>query len=75
MFVLLENYLLSKFQQDQTIFVGLRGQTRPPTPPRETSEGIIGQAVRLWLRDCRAGAIYPVEPVEEATVEESTTGR
>ena len=32
-FVLLENYLLSKFQQDQTIFVGLRGQTRPPTPP------------------------------------------
>ncbi len=28
-----------------------------PTPPRETSNGIIGQAVRLWLRDCHAGAI------------------
>lgn len=34
---------------------------RPPTPPRETSTGIIGQAVRLWLRDCRAGAVYPVD--------------
>mgnify|MGYP006266908133 CR=1 FL=1 len=29
----------------------------PPSPPLETSEGIIGQAVSLWLRDCRAGAI------------------
>jgi hypothetical protein len=37
------------------------GTRRPPTPPRENSDGIIGQAVRLWLRDCRAGAIYPVE--------------
>jgi hypothetical protein len=35
---------------------------RPPTPPRESSDGIIGQGVRLWLRDCRAGAVYPVEP-------------
>ncbi|MDJ0687911.1 MAG: hypothetical protein QNJ41_05345 [Xenococcaceae cyanobacterium MO_188.B32] len=25
-----------------------------PTPPMETSNGIIGQAVNLWLRDCRA---------------------
>lgn len=30
---------------------------QPPTPPQETSDGVIGQAVRLWLRDCRAGAI------------------
>lgn len=34
---------------------------RPPSPPRENSDGIIGQAVRLWLRDCRAGAIKPIE--------------
>jgi hypothetical protein len=34
---------------------------RPPTPPRENSDGIIGQAVRLWLRDCRADAVYPIE--------------
>lgn len=30
---------------------------RPPTPPEESSEGIVGQAVKIWLRDCRAGAI------------------
>lgn len=28
-----------------------------PTSPRESSTGIIGQAVQLWLRDCRAGVI------------------
>lgn len=31
----------------------------PPTAPRESSTGIIGQAVQLWLRDCRAGVIRP----------------
>jgi hypothetical protein len=30
---------------------------KPPTPPRETSNGIIGQAVRIWLRDCQAGTL------------------
>lgn len=30
------------------------------TPPLESSQGIIGQAVQLWLRDCRAGAIVPL---------------
>ena len=30
---------------------------RPPTPPRETTNGIIGRGVQLWLRDCRAGRI------------------
>jgi hypothetical protein len=29
----------------------------PITPPRESSQGIIGQAVQVWLRDCNAGAI------------------
>lgn len=29
----------------------------PPTPPHESSNGIIGQAVQLWLRDCRAGRV------------------
>ncbi|MEM7593747.1 MAG: hypothetical protein AAF383_19925 [Cyanobacteria bacterium P01_A01_bin.83] len=29
----------------------------PPTPPRETTNGIIGRGVQLWLRDCRAGTI------------------
>ena len=39
---------------------------RPPTPPRESSQGIVGQAVRLWLRDCRAGAVDPIVPIPPA---------
>lgn len=27
------------------------------TPPRESSQSLTAQAIRLWLRDCRAGAI------------------
>ncbi|MCY7320357.1 MAG: hypothetical protein LH660_00770 [Phormidesmis sp. CAN_BIN36] len=27
------------------------------TPPRESSQGTIGQAVQTWLRDCNAGAV------------------
>lgn len=27
---------------------------RPPTPPRDSSEGVIAQAIRTWLRDCQA---------------------
>ncbi len=34
---------------------------QPPTPRRESSNGIIGQAVQLWLRDCRAGDVYPID--------------
>jgi hypothetical protein len=32
-------------------------KTKPPTPIRETSEGFIGQAMRLWLRDCAVGKL------------------
>jgi hypothetical protein len=34
--------------------IGTRTSKRPPTPPAETSDGIIGQAIETWLRDCRA---------------------
>lgn len=27
---------------------------KPPTPPRESSDGIIAQAINAWLRDCQA---------------------
>jgi hypothetical protein len=27
---------------------------KPPTPPRESSDGVIAQAIETWLRDCRA---------------------
>ncbi len=30
----------------------------PPGPPRDNSHGVVAQAVRLWLRDCGAGAVY-----------------
>ena len=38
-----------------TIFSRFGDATKntPPTPPHESSDGIIGQAVNLWLRDCR----------------------
>jgi hypothetical protein len=29
----------------------------PPTPPRDSNDGVVAQAVRLWLRDCHAGAL------------------
>ncbi|BAZ44398.1 hypothetical protein NIES4102_14070 [Chondrocystis sp. NIES-4102] len=29
----------------------------PPAPPIETTDGIIGQGVQLWLRDCRARTV------------------
>jgi hypothetical protein len=30
---------------------------QPPTPPQDTSQGAIAQAIRLWLRDCQAGSV------------------
>ncbi len=38
---------------------GLYSNDRPPTAPRESSQGVIGQAIQIWLRDCRAGVIRP----------------
>ena len=37
--------------------IGYSSLEHPPMPPQESSNWIIGQAVNLWLRDCRAGAI------------------
>jgi hypothetical protein len=39
--------------------IGSSSGTRPPTPPRESSNGVIGQAVSTWLRDCRTGTLRP----------------
>ncbi len=33
---------------------GSSAREYPPTPPLETSNGIVGQAISLWLKDCRA---------------------
>lgn len=32
-------------------------ETQPITPPRESSQSITAQAIQVWLRDCRAGAV------------------
>lgn len=37
---------------------------QPLTPPRDSSNGLLAEAIRLWLRDCRAEAVYPVESSE-----------
>jgi len=31
----------------------------PPTPPQNASQGVVAQAIRIWLRDCRSGDIAP----------------
>ena len=36
---------------------GNNNKERPPAPPKETTNGIIGRGVQLWLRDCRAGTV------------------
>jgi hypothetical protein len=33
------------------------------TPPRESSDGPIAQATKIWLRDCQAGAVAPLAPI------------
>ncbi|BAY86731.1 hypothetical protein NIES267_62420 [Calothrix parasitica NIES-267] len=30
---------------------------KPPTPPRESSNTAVGQGIKTWLRDCRAGSV------------------
>ena len=30
---------------------------KPPTPPRESSNSAVGQGIKTWLRDCRAGSV------------------
>lgn len=36
-------------------------QTHPsPMPPRESSQNSVGQALQIWLKDCRAGVLNPL---------------
>jgi hypothetical protein len=30
---------------------------QPPSSPQNQSQGVIAQAIRLWLRDCKAGSV------------------
>jgi hypothetical protein len=33
------------------------GTKQPLSPPRESSDGVVAQAVDAWLRDCQAGSV------------------
>lgn len=48
--------------------LGHPNQSQPPSPPKETSNGVIGQAISLWLRDCRAGAIRNTHKLKSGTI-------
>jgi hypothetical protein len=54
-------FLTSTTKGWQTVMLfsrfGNTTENSPPAPPRETTEGIIGQGIQLWLRDCNAGTV------------------
>lgn len=37
----------------------------PPLPPIDTTNGVVGQVVKLWLRDCEAGALKNRSKIEK----------
>lgn len=37
--------------------IGTTDPDQPITPPRDSRDGAIGQAIQLWLRDCNVGGI------------------
>ena len=37
--------------------IGYYPATKPPTPPRDSSNGVVAQAINAWLRDCQAGTV------------------
>jgi hypothetical protein len=39
--------------------IGAYPAKQPPTRPRDSSNGVIAQAIRTWLRDCQAGSVRP----------------
>lgn len=71
-FTLLQQYhwlFLTKTQTGwQIAFVFSRvgaypaGAQKILTPPRESSDETTAQAIRLWLRDCEAGLVKPLDP-------------
>ena len=37
--------------------IGGYPKQKPPTPPRDSSNSAVGQGIKTWLRDCRAGSV------------------
>jgi hypothetical protein len=38
--------------------IGSYPKNKPPTPPQDSSNGIVAQGIKAWLRDCRAGSLH-----------------
>ncbi|QLE59559.1 hypothetical protein FD725_27230 [Nostoc sp. TCL26-01] len=36
---------------------GAYPQKQPPSPPRDSSNGIVAQGIKTWLRDCQTGNV------------------
>ena len=43
--------------------IGSHSAQQPLSPPRDSSNGIVAQAVNTWLRDCQAGSIRRMHTV------------
>ncbi len=54
--------------------IGSYPAKNPPSPPRDSSNGVVGQAVRAWLRDCRAGSIQPLPSPPQGVSSVSASG-
>ncbi len=37
--------------------IGSYPANKPPTPPRDSSNGTVAQGINAWLRDCQAGSV------------------
>jgi len=46
-----------QYSKNRSVSLQTLEPAQVPLPPLETSQGTIGQAVRLWLRDCEAAAL------------------
>jgi hypothetical protein len=44
--------------------LGAYPKRKSPTPLRESSKGIIGEGIKLWLRDCAAGSLRSSSPTK-----------
>ena len=45
--------------------LGKERADEPVSPPRDSSQGVIAQAIRLWLRDCEAGSIAAPQEIHQ----------
>ncbi len=52
--------------------IGKSVSAQTALPPRDSSNGAIAQGIRLWLRDCQAGALQSKPPLSKTKAEPSS---